>query len=79
MRVLQEREVEWVGESKKRKIDIRIITATNKDFFSLVNNGSFRENLFYRLKVFPINLPPLRERKEDIPIPQAFYGYSETG
>jgi len=68
LRVLQEREIERVGESKKRKIDIRIIAATNKDLYGLVNNGDFREDLYYRLKVFPINMPPLRTRKEDIPI-----------
>ncbi len=68
LRVLQEREVERVGESTKRKVDIRIITATNKNLFELINNGSFREDLYYRLKVFPINVPPLRSRKDDIPL-----------
>jgi len=68
LRVLQERELERVGESKKRKIDIRIITATNRDLYSLVESGQFREDLYYRLKVFPINIPPLRKRKKDIPI-----------
>ena len=66
LRVLQEREVERVGESTKRKVDIRIITATNKDLYNLIRTGQFREDLYYRLKVFPIHVPSLRERKEDI-------------
>ena len=68
LRVLQEREIERVGESDKRNIDIRIITATNQDLYSLVRQGRFREDLYYRLKVFPINIPLLRDRKEDIPL-----------
>ena len=68
LRVLQEREIERVGDSKKRKIDIRIITASNQNLYKLVEEGRFRQDLFYRLKVFPINIPALKERREDIPL-----------
>jgi len=68
LRVVQEHEIERVGESKKRKIDLRIIAATNKELADLVRSGSFREDLFYRLKVYPITIPPLRKRREDIPV-----------
>jgi transcriptional regulator with GAF, ATPase, and Fis domain len=66
LRFMQEREFERVGESVTRKADVRIITATNKDLRDLVKTGGFREDLFYRLKVFPVHMPPLRERKEDV-------------
>ena len=66
LRFLQEHEFERVGESETRKTDVRIIAATNRDLRQNVKKGDFREDLFYRLKVFPIHLPPLRERKDDI-------------
>ena len=68
LRVLQEKEIERVGESKPRKIDIRIIAATRRDLYSLVKEGKFRDDLYYRLKVFPVQVPPLRQRREDIPL-----------
>jgi len=68
LRVLQDGEIRKVGESKSLQIDVRIITATAKDLIKEVNEGRFREDLFYRLNVLPITIPPLRERKEDIPL-----------
>ncbi len=67
LRVLQEKEIERVGGTRPIKIDLRIISATNKDLKSLVNAKLFRDDLYYRLCVVPINIPPLRERKMDIP------------
>jgi len=66
LRVIEEKEFERVGESKTRRVDVRIIAATNKPLKALMEQGHFREDLYYRLKVIPIVLPPLRERKEDI-------------
>ena len=68
LRALQEREVERVGESKPLKLDIRVVAATNADLRKLVKEGAFREDLFYRLNVIPVMLPPLRARREDIPL-----------
>lgn len=73
LRVLQEKEVERVGGIKKYSINVRIIGATNRDLKEMVDNGQFREDLYYRLNIIQLMLPPLRERKKDIPILIAHY------
>ncbi|MCS6958053.1 MAG: sigma 54-interacting transcriptional regulator [Aquificaceae bacterium] len=68
LRVIQDKEIERLGSEKTIKVDVRIISATNKNLSDLVAHGQFREDLYYRLNVLPIHIPPLRERKEDIPV-----------
>jgi formate hydrogenlyase transcriptional activator len=68
LRALQEQEFERLGSTKTIRVDVRLIAATHRDLQSMIHNNQFREDLFYRLNVFPIEIPPLRERREDIPL-----------
>ena len=73
LRVLQAREFESVGSTRTQKVDVRIITATNRDLEEMVREGRFRDDLFYRLNVFQLVLPPLRDRLEDLPVLADFF------
>ncbi len=79
LRVLQNKEIIRLGENLVRKIDVRIIAATNQNLVELVRNGKFREDLYYRLNVITIHLPPLRDRKEDIPLLVDYFLKREAG
>jgi transcriptional regulator with GAF, ATPase, and Fis domain len=77
LRVLQEQELERVGDTRTRKVNVRVIAASNRDLKKEVDEGRFRQDLFYRLSVFPVEVPPLRERREDIaPLVAHFIGQS---
>ena len=73
LRVLQEQEFERVGSSQPIRVDVRVIAATNRNLVELSKDGTFREDLFYRLSVFPLDVPPLKERKADIPTLAHFF------
>src|SRR5438270_8966426 len=81
LRVLQERSFERIGGSKPIQVDVRVIAATNRSLQKLVQEGKFREDLYYRLNVIKIELPPLRERREDIPLLAAYFAekYARPG
>src|SRR6202035_1830285 len=68
LRVLQEREFERLGSTRTKKVDVRVVAATHRDLEEMIQEKQFRSDLYYRLNVFPISIPPLRERPEDIPL-----------
>jgi len=73
LRVIQEGEFQSVGSNRTLKVDVRILSATNQDLLHLVQQGKFREDLYYRINVFPIHVPPLRERVDDIPLLATYF------
>jgi formate hydrogenlyase transcriptional activator len=73
LRALQEREFERLGSTHTRKVNVRVVAATNRDLEQMVANKEFRNDLYYRLRVFPIHIPPLRDRKEDIPLLVSYF------
>jgi len=73
LRVLETKEIQRLGSNNAKRVDVRLIAATNRDLSVMVENGSFRQDLFYRLNVVPMYIPPLRERKEDIPVLLEFF------
>ena len=79
LRVLQEKEFERVGGNRTIKTDARVIVATNKDLWREVSEGRFRMDLFYRLNVFPVHVPPLRERVNDIPVLVDYFAHASSG
>ena len=78
LHVIQEGEFSRLGSAKTMKVDVRIIAATNRDLYEEIRLGRFREDLFYRLNIFPITVPPLRERKEDIPLLVEYFLINST-
>jgi DNA-binding NtrC family response regulator len=79
LRVLQEKEVNMIGANKSQKVDLRIVAATNVDLFTLVEKGTFREDLYYRLNIIPITIPPLRRRGDDIPMLMNHFAQKYSG
>ncbi len=73
LRILQEQEFERLGSSQTHQVDVRLVAATHRDLAGMVRNGEFRSDLYFRLNVFPVMLPPLRERREDIPALMAHF------
>jgi transcriptional regulator with GAF, ATPase, and Fis domain len=73
LRFIEEREFKAVGDTRTQSVDIRLVTATNKDLEGMVADGNFRDDLYYRINIFPIEIPPLRERREDIPALASYF------